>query len=294
MLAQRNTPEHSDTLPFVSSHAMVVRMRMEAVQGHRSWLRDFDRRIRSRRTGNTKLFGKGLKFWPIVDGWVFPEDPGRLLESGKGVDVPVIVGSNADEATVFLKQLPVKRVIGYRLLMRMFYGEYSSQVLGFFPAKTDAEVRDALNQAVTIGVFVTAARRTARSLATGKSKVWLYHFVRVPPLPRLRVFGAFHSAEIPYVFGNMHLRWGFDEADRELSRSMVQAWTDFARTGDPNGGGAARWPAYEADTDRCLIFGKNIHGVTGLHRRACDLFDTISKKREDRGIREMESPVRRP
>lgn len=228
------------------------------------------------------LFGKGLKFWPVVDGWVFPDNPAKLLENGRTNSVPVIVGSNADEATVFLKQLPVKRVIGYRLLMRMFYGKYSSQVLDLFPARTDADVRDALNQAVTIGVFTTAARRTARCLAAGKSKVWLYHFVRVPPLPVLKPLGAFHSAEIPYVFGNMHLPWGFDETDRKISRSMVRAWTIFARTGNPNGSGLSHWPVYDANTDLCLVFGENIHVVAGFHRQACDLFDAIARNRRDR------------
>ncbi len=240
------------------------------------------------------LFGKGLKLWPVIDGWAIPSAPSEILEEGGAHRVPVMVGSNADEATVFLKQLPVKRVGGYRALLRMIYRADAPAVKRLFPVTRDDQVRDALNDVVTIGVFTTSARRAARAFAQSGANVWRYHFTRVPPARRFRELGAFHSAEIPYVFGKMDLRWGFDRVDRALSEAMQDAWIAFAKTGDPNATdppdttppnatppnatGESGWPAYDVDTDAYLEFGESAKARTALHAKACDLFDAIARK----------------
>jgi para-nitrobenzyl esterase len=74
--------------------------------------------------------------------------------------------------------------------------------------------------------------------------VYLYRFVRVPPGPDAEVFGAFHSAEIPYVFGTLDVaperNYGAD--DRTVSERMAAYWVNFVRTGNPNGDALPQWP----------------------------------------------------
>ena len=72
--------------------------------------------------------------------------------------------------------------------------------------------------------------------------------------------GAFHSAEIAYVFHNTH-RPGraWEETDHQLSDIMSSYWVNFATTGDPNGKGLLRWPAFdEKKSDRPLVLGDKI------------------------------------
>ncbi|HUT34547.1 MAG TPA: carboxylesterase/lipase family protein [Planctomycetota bacterium] len=221
------------------------------------------------------LFGKGIKFGPVVDGWALPDDPTVLFAAGKQHDVPFLVGSNADEGSVFVQQAPIRRVQGYKWLLGRRFGKHADRVFALFPAEEDAEVQAAFSRLVGVSAFVAPARFLVRSMAKCKSPAYLYHFTRVPPSERLRKLGAFHALEIGYVFGTIEGRPGFDDTDRRLSETMRKCWTRFARSGDPNGEGLPRWPAYAREADQCLEFGDEVKVRVGLHKQACDLFDAI-------------------
>jgi len=84
--------------------------------------------------------------------------------------------------------------------------------------------------------------------ATGKSPVYRYRFDLVPPPDPERPtrYGAFHSDEIEYVFGVLDSRKGiaWRPEDYAMSEELMDYWTNFAKTGDPNGSKLQRWPAY--------------------------------------------------
>ena len=102
-------------------------------------------------------------------------------------------------------------------------------------------------------------------------KAYLYHFTRVPPMLRERKLGASHAAEIPYVFGNMNERAGFEDKDRDVSKVMSACWVRFAATGDPNGPGLPEWPAYTAANDAYMEFGDATKAKTDLYKEECDV-----------------------
>ncbi|MCY3021626.1 MAG: carboxylesterase family protein [Planctomycetota bacterium] len=219
------------------------------------------------------LFGKGTKFGWIVDGWVLPDDPGAMWEAGKQAKIPFMAGTNADEGTVFLQQLPIKRTIGYELLVRSLFKASAAELLRLFPARTDDEVPEALNHLVTVMAFVGPARVLARDAEKAGQKAYLYHFTRVAPMLRERKLGACHATEIPYAFGNVKERAGYEDKDREVSRVMSACWVRFAATGDPNGPGLPEWPAYTAVNDAYMEFGDETKAKTGLYKEACDVME---------------------
>ena len=151
--------------------------------------------------------------------------------------------------------------------------------MSLFPAATDAEVPGALDRVVTDVAFVAPARTVARSMAQVKSKAFLYHFTRVRPAIQMTKLGAFHAAEIPYVFGHVQGLMGMWEEDRALSKAMSVCWVQFARTGDPNGESRPEWPAHDAVGDQYMEFGDKIKASSGLRKEACDLFDKIQGER---------------
>lgn len=221
------------------------------------------------------LFGKGTKFGPIVDGWALPDEPPALFLAGKQHPVPLLAGANADEGSIFLQQMPVRRIQGYRALLQLRFGQHAARVFALFPAEDDAAAPAAFSRMVGVAAFVAPARFLARAASRAGSPAYLYHFSRVPPDERLAKLGAFHGLEIGYVFGTIEGRQGFDAADRKLSEAMRRCWTRFARTGDPNGPGLPPWPAYNPEADQCLEFGAEPKVRAGLHREACDLFDAL-------------------
>jgi len=236
------------------------------------------------------LFGRGTKFGPVIDGWALPDDPTDLWAAGKQHDVPFMAGSNADEGSIFLRQLPIRRVLGYKLTVRMMFRERADDVLALFPVTRDDEVQAVASRLVGVSAFVAPMRWLARSMAKVDAPGYLYHFTRVAPGSAVKQYGSFHGLEIGYVFGTLKPALGPTPRDWELSKTMSACWTRFAKTGDPNGDGLPEWPAYEAATDRYMEFGDTVEAKAGLHKAACDLFDELAAtRRETRDT----TPVRR-
>ena len=73
----------------------------------------------------------------------------------------------------------------------------------------------------------------------GHTPAYVYHFTRQLPGDDA---GAFHSAELWYMFGTLNRCWRpFTEQDQELSEEMLTYWTNFMKTGNPNSDGLEKW-----------------------------------------------------
>jgi len=225
------------------------------------------------------LFGRGTKYGPVVDGWVLPEPADEAFAAGRQHPVPMIVGSNADEGTIFLRQINVSRRIGYLIVMRSIFGKRSQEAMRLFPVASDADVRQALNEVVTVSSFVAPARALARDMAAKGLPAYLYHLTRVAPSVARLKMGAFHGLDVAYVFGNGSRGFAAGEEDRALTAEIMTRWARFAATGDPNGPGLTSWPAYSPDEDAYLEFGDTVKVKRGLWKEACDLFDRVAAER---------------
>ncbi len=229
------------------------------------------------------LIGKGFKFRPVIDGAVLPDDPMLLFQAGRMADVPFLTGTNANEGTLFLPALPIKRPQGYEFVVRRMFPEDAEAILMLFPAAAAADVTPALDGVLGVSAFVAPARAAVRAQARRKgAPCFLYQFTRVPPGQIGETLGCFHAAEIAYVFANLDLMPGATETDTKLSATMSDCWVHFAETGDPNGAGLPEWPPYDAESDGHLEFGDVIRKGAGLRAKACDLFDQIGQKMRER------------
>jgi para-nitrobenzyl esterase len=227
----------------------------------------------------------GVSFSPIVDGWLLPTDPELMVERGQADDVPVIIGVNADEATIFTSKVSIRSETDYRLLLERVFGDRAAEALRLFPV-CNGDYRAAFNDMTGVTGFVSEARHLARELScAGRSNVYLYYFSRVPPLPAATSLGAFHSSEISYVFGTPEIFTpirGASAVDRAVSQAMLSAWICFARTGSPNGEGLINWPAYDSRTDAWMEFGDTIAVRYNLLKEGCDLGDSVRTVRQTR------------
>lgn len=212
---------------------------------------------------------------PVIDGWAVPEDPVNQFENGKQADVPLIIGSNQDEAGLFLRafQTPEKTLASS---VSQFFPGHGKEILKLYTEYKEFPM--ALNRFATDAVWTRPARATARTMEKVRSKVYLYQFTH-RRLGSLYNFGAFHGAEIRFVFGHdIGANNPFTEIDHRISKRMRAYWINFAATGNPNGPGLPKWPAYSRSTDKSLEIGSEIKVQTHLRKDACDLFDKIDKE----------------
>ena len=220
----------------------------------------------------------------IVDGWFLPDDPGKIYAQGKQNAVPVLVGSNKDEGTFFLQPTTAEK---FTAQARQRYADSADAYLKLYPAGSDEEA----NASALIGFRDEAAwgmRNWARMQArTVKTKAFLYYFTHEPPAdpnakgPRRR--GATHVAEVPYVFQNQRNR-PWTDVDKQLSEAMSSYWVNFATTGDPNGKGLPKWPAFdETKSPNPMVLGEKVEvGPGPLAKTQLDFYQAVYEKQEAR------------
>ena len=149
------------------------------------------------------------------------------------------------------------------------------EALTRYPAATDAEVPAAAPFLFGESRLVALSVLAARAAAT-VTDVYMYRFSRVGPSSRAAWGGATHGSEIAYVFDNTSGDASqFDEIDRTVSRAMADAWVQFAKTGNPNGGGLPPWPAYRAPDYRVLEFGDTATVRSNAHGSEIEFFQRV-------------------
>ena len=219
------------------------------------------------------FFGKGEHYTFALDNVVFTRTPRDLLDRHELADVPTLIGTTADEATLFTLKLPVQREAAYEATVKRLLGDKAPTVLATYTARTHGTPKRAFDALVTDMVFTCPTRHAARELRARQHHVYRYLFAHVTEHAKYKAMGATHGTEIPYVFGTVGPT--ATEAERTLSRTMLGYWTRFARTGDPNGGDAPKWPAYDAASDAYLELQTPIAARDHLRATECDLVDTI-------------------
>ena len=125
------------------------------------------------------------------------------------------------------------------------------------------------------------SRAIARMLEAKRTPVWVYQFTRAPEDSANRARGAYHSAEITFVFGRPHPirpEAGRAQYDSTLADAMASYWVNFARSGDPNGRGLPRWPRYARATEAYLELGPRIVAKTNLRRAELDSLDIVARR----------------
>jgi para-nitrobenzyl esterase len=199
---------------------------------------------------------------PVIDGFTLTASPFEIFSEGRQNDVPLLIGFNEAEARS-LVDLSAVRAATFDADIRSAFGPLPPALMAAYPHATDTEAKQAradFERDLRFGWDMwTWARLQA---ATGSRPVYYYHFTQAPPFPPGSVYagwGASHYAELWYSFGHLGQEpWAWTSYDRVLSKAMTTYWTNFAKTGDPNGPSVPTWPKFGKVRGQALYLGTPI------------------------------------
>ncbi|CAK7227540.1 hypothetical protein SBRCBS47491_006604 [Sporothrix bragantina] len=241
---------------------------------------------------DTDRWGTPPFYRPCLDGYVFPLSFADALETGAPADIPVITGHNADEGGTYLD--PEFSMDDLRACSAQKYGPLASRFLELYLDNNSASVSalSIWNEAARDNSRVTTALWAEAFHKHASSPVYGYIYTHAPPPPDPKPVankgttatpmpmssaprnvytyakngppgtsrGAFHGAEVPFVFDNLDAQDGhtWSAADRAVASSVSAYWANFIKTGNPNGEGAQTLSAFQpTDNATIMSLGKD-------------------------------------
>lgn len=236
---------------------------------------------------------RGFDFWPNVDGYYLPADVQTIFAEGQQSHVPLLAGWNADENRLAVLLAPQKTTAkSFAEQARTRFGDDAGAFLKLYPAATDEEALASAEAlagddfiAFSTWKWIDTQRKTANQI------VFQYLFAQVPaykpdakigPLPAADA-GARHAGEIEYVFETLKSSQPdtpWTDGDFRVSEAMAAYWTNFVKTGNPNGNGLPDWPASNQQNQHQVLHlsGKGIRASADSLRARYEFLDTHPAK----------------
>jgi para-nitrobenzyl esterase len=214
---------------------------------------------------------RDMPFDAVIDGYFLAEPPSVTFGTGKAARVPLLLGSNSQEApgaAVFGNNPPT--VANYRAGLTRVLGDRADAVFALYPAKTDAEVMSMATALASDDFLALPTWKWFDLQRQTGAPTYYYYYTHVRPRflldPGSRpAWGAVHSAEIEYALGNLDANpiYAWSEDDRKVSATMSAYFVNFIKTGNPNGAGLPTWPkaSLNADKIRRQVIDVDTHSV---------------------------------
>jgi para-nitrobenzyl esterase len=190
----------------------------------------------------------GVGFSSNIDGKLLTEPVSDTFAAGKQAHVPLLAGWNRDEGSFLANGMTAEKFKG---MATMLYKERAAEFLTLYPGDTDEQAaRSAIDYGSDSFIAFSTWKWLEAQRKTSDTPVYRYHFELASPPSKFHPGSfAFHSDDIEYVFGTLATRPGatWRPEDWKLSEQFMGYWTNFAKTGDPNGPGLPPWPKYDKD-----------------------------------------------
>ncbi len=197
-------------------------------------------------------------FAPSIDGQVLKSAPGSVFVQGKEINVPVLGGWNAAEYSAFPAQalLATPASAFYAAAATYFGQEALPTFMSLYPAENVATAEPS-SLLLDGDMMIAEQTWSALSLHAQNHPAYAYHFTYTSPFSPI----AGHTDEVPFVFGTMTSATDpsapVSPADLQISRTMMSYWTNFARSGNPNGPGLPAWPAFQGGGSEVMILSND-------------------------------------
>jgi para-nitrobenzyl esterase len=206
----------------------------------------------------TPTAGNAFLLRPVVDGAHLPVHPFDPVAAPSAAQVPLLIGSNKDEAALWLAADPRRRRLEEHELnerLAPVLGDHLAEVVDVYRRqRPGASPWDLLIGVASDRTRLASIRLAERKLAGGPAPVFMYLFTWESDYLG-GLFGASHAMEVPFVFDHPEVApfTGARPDRQELAAVMSLAWAAFARTGNPSHPGLGAWPTYDTASRATMI-----------------------------------------
>jgi para-nitrobenzyl esterase len=213
-----------------------------------------------------KFAAYGLQ--PVIDGWILPRNMPEAIATGQQNGTELLLGSTANEGTQLLSPSTPEAL---RAMIKRWFGTQAEPVAALYTG-TDPDTATVAQDQLLSDYVAAMARVTAGLFTRQGHPAWVYSFNRAAPGSDPVKVGAFHCAELVYVFGTQQtVDRPWEAIDRQLSDVMSSYWVRFAATGNPNGPDLPEWAAYDEQSRNVKEFGSRVSVGPGV--KAAPLFE---------------------
>lgn len=227
----------------------------------------------------------------MIDGWIVPEDFARTFAAGRQNKVDVLLGSNGAEGASFGGPGGAQITAAtWQSGAAQRWKDLAPLGLKAYPATTDEQARAFSSRPFTDGIAWYMNLYAREQAKTGRA-AWLYQFVHNPPAaPGKPSGGPTHASELAYVFGNLAAPREVPDpsspevashspADIHLADQIMTYWTNFAKSGNPNGAGLPQWPLVaRLPQGQAMLLDVNSHPGTALTPDQVALYDALYQR----------------
>lgn len=224
--------------------------------------------------------GTNLLSGPVTGTERLPAPPMAVLDSGRTARVPVLIGSTADEFTLFVAMAYLQhgKLPAYPTLLRTTFGDQAAAVAAHYPPNRYDGPGPAYAAAVGDGVFACPIDTMATALAR-RQPVYAYEFAdRTAPAPEpMRAvpfaLGAGHALELRYLF-DMGGAPPLNRDQRALADQMIDYWSAFVTDGTPEVDGQPVWPRLDPEAPQRLSLqtGESVRTADFAERHQCEFW----------------------
>jgi para-nitrobenzyl esterase len=219
---------------------------------------------------------------PILDGKLVVETAESAYKAGRQAKVPLIIGSNSAEIGGGFVNASASKEELFSL-----FGVLADKAKAAYDPNGEKEFAEVITKFNTDWVWAEPGRMVARAFVKNGVPAYYYQFGYVPEALKERMkYGAGHGSEVAYVFNNPDARWGglkVTSEDEKVAEMMNAYWSNFVKTGDPNGESLPHWPVYSNEKNEILDVESdgNAHGRPDPRQARLDVIEKAMKFRAD-------------
>ena len=223
---------------------------------------------------------------PLIDGKTLPKHPLKVIESGERSEIDILIGTNRDEMRLWNLWYPgvsdekdLKKRVATLLGTSGNDVKLVDRVIQTYK-KGRENLTDTYTAINTDSFFRIPAIRVAEAQMKHNSNTYMYMFTYPSPMEGGKL-GSCHALEIPFVHGTLNMPRNalFPPSNNEtetISRKMMDAWSSFAKTGNPNHNDIPEWHAY-SNNRTTIMFDTKVEVLNDPFGEERAIWDDIIK-----------------